>query len=161
MTNPVSVTALTWWNMWWHPVTFWQFTDNKQSAWNNNHDKAGLASPAWPGRTHSLVALQWANDRYSDWRIVSWEYQWSTSAVTKSLQITFQYLISTQMFRGVFQMRANICFTFKAYNCLRDFWERLESDSWIAGTQCGACCNESKNFSRHRCSKSHCHLRSN
>ena len=161
MTNPVSVTALTWWNMWWHPVTFWQFTDNKQSAWNNNHDKAGLASPLRPGLaapTHSWLS----NDRYSDWRIVSWEYQWSTSAVTKSLQRTFQYLISTQTFRGVFQMRANICFTFKAYTIVCEtFKGRGESDSWIAQTQCGACCNENKNFSCHRCSKSHCHLRSN
>ena len=38
--------------------------------------------------------------------------------------------IWTQMFRGVFQMRANICLTFKAYNCLRDVLKgRGESDS--------------------------------
>ena len=141
MTNPVSVTALTWWNMWWlwwHPVTFWQFTDNKQSAWNNNHDKAGLASPAWPGRTHSLVALQW-------------QIFWLKNCV---LRIPVKYVCCHKKFTKNFSIFycssrhrcSEECFKwepiFASYFqglqlSARLFEGRGESDSWIVQTQCG------------------------
>ena len=159
VTHPVSVTALTWYEKWWHPVTFWQFTDNKQSARNNNH-RNGFGRM----RPRPLTALQWQIFWMKNCVLrIPVKYVCCHKKFSKNFSIIFgPSQVSTQMFRGVFQMRANIFFIFSRPRIVCEtFWR--ERRKWFLNSpdSMRACCNENKNFSRHRCSKSRCHLRSN
>ena len=133
VTHPVSVTAITWYEKWWHPVTFWQFTDNKQSARNNNH-RNGFGR----GRPRPLTALQW-------------QIFWMKNCV---LRIPVKYVCCHKKFTKNFSIFycssrhrcSEECFKwepiFASYFqglqlSARLFEGRGESDSWIVQTQCG------------------------
>lgn len=117
VTHPVSVTALTWYEKWWHPVTFWQFTDNKQSAWNNNHHNG-----SGRGRPHPLTALQWQIFRMKNCVLRDhWlEYVCSHKKYTKNFQY-FSVSLDTDVQRSVSNESQYLLHIQGLYNCLRDF----------------------------------------